>query len=111
MEPKSLATVLPVPDLEQAVAFWRGALGVEPSFVDGDRWAQFDFGGRRIALAGSDRTSDQAGVMLKVDDLEAAASELAGLGAELGPVETGEHELRRTGKAPGGWSFVVYSTK
>jgi hypothetical protein len=111
MEPKSVATVLPVPDLEQGVAFWRAALGVEPTFVDGDRWAQFDLDGRRIALAGSDRSSDQAGVMLKVDDLEAAAAELAEHGVELGPAEEGPHELRRSGKSPGGWSIVVYSPK
>jgi len=111
MKAKSIATVLPVPDLGEAVGFWSAALGVEPTFVDGERWAQFDLEGRRLALAGSDRASEQAGVMVKVEDVEAAAAELAGHGVELGPVEEGPHELRRSGVAPGGFSLVIYAPR
>ena len=38
-----------------AAKVWAALLGVAPTFVDGDRWAQFDVNGKRIALAGTDR--------------------------------------------------------
>ncbi|HEX4183871.1 MAG TPA: hypothetical protein VHY34_11500, partial [Caulobacteraceae bacterium] len=72
MSIEGVATVLPVDDVGAAAKVWTALLGVEPTFVDGDRWAQFDVGGRRIALAGTDRVSNLPGVMLKVVDLEAA---------------------------------------
>ena len=65
MSIESFATVIPVPDLHEAVAFWQQLLGTEPTFVDGDRWAQFDVGGRRISLAGADRFADAPSVMLR----------------------------------------------
>jgi catechol 2,3-dioxygenase-like lactoylglutathione lyase family enzyme len=106
---QSVAPVFPVPDLDAAVTFWTAVLGVEPTFVDGDRWAQFDLDGRRLALAGADRASEQAGVMVKVDDLDRAAEALAALGVALGPPEQGPHEIRRLATAPGGWSLVLYA--
>lgn len=106
---ESFSPVFPVPDLAEAVAFWSAVLGIEPTFVDGDRWAQFDAGGRRLALSGSDRASDAAGVMVKVADLDAAGESLAGLGVEVGPPEQGPHEIRRAATAPGGWSLVLYT--
>jgi catechol 2,3-dioxygenase-like lactoylglutathione lyase family enzyme len=101
--------VFPVPNLDEAVRFWTAALGAEPTFVDGDRWAQFDVGGRRLALAGTDRTSDQAGVMVKVDDLEQAREQLRSQGVETSEPERGAHEIRSTAVAPGGWSIVLYA--
>ena len=50
MAASSFSTVLPVEDLPAAVDYFRALLGVEPTFVDGDNWAQFDVGPRRIAL-------------------------------------------------------------
>jgi catechol 2,3-dioxygenase-like lactoylglutathione lyase family enzyme len=69
MAVEKLSFVLPVDDLAVAVAFWKDLLGMDPTFVDGDRWAQFDHGGARLALAGKDRASDSPGVMLKVRGL------------------------------------------
>lgn len=109
MSVQSIAPVFPVPDLDEAVTFWTAVLRVEPTFVDGDRWAQFDVGGRRLAFAGQDRASDQAGVMVKVDDLERAGEALAALGVVLGPRERGPHEMRCVATAPGGWSVVLYA--
>lgn len=111
MQVQSMATVLPVEDLDRAVSVWKGLLGTEPTFVDGDRWAQFDFDGRRIALAGTDRTSDQACVMLKVDDVSAARDALAAAGLAPGEIEAGPHELRVTADGPGGWPIVLYTPK
>jgi hypothetical protein len=106
-----MATVLPVEDMEAAVSAWKTLLGAEPTFVDGDRWAQFDFDGKRIALAGADRTSDKAGVMLKVADLAAATAALTEAGCNPGEVQEGPHEFRVTAEGPGGWPIVIYTGK
>ncbi len=42
MPVEKLSFVLPVDDLSVAAAFWKELLGGDPTFVDGDRWAQFD---------------------------------------------------------------------
>ncbi len=111
MDVQGVTPVLPVDDVEAAARIWERLLGVAPSFVDGDRWAQFDVAGRRIALAGTDRMSDRAGVMIKVGDLAAArmAAVAAGLGVTA-PRE-GPHEIRCTVTAPGGWPVVLYAAK
>ena len=59
MEVQSIATVLPVDDVAAAARAFAALLGAAPTFVDGDRWAQFDVAGRRVALAGTDRVSDK----------------------------------------------------
>jgi catechol 2,3-dioxygenase-like lactoylglutathione lyase family enzyme len=110
-EAQSIASVLPVPDLEGAVSFWRDVLGVEPTFVDGDRWAQFDLGGRRLALSGTDRVAPMPGVMVKVDDLAAAKASLEASGVEVGETAAGPHESRFVATAPGGWPVVFYAPK
>jgi hypothetical protein len=108
MSTERLSTVLPVDDLAAGVAFWTTALGAGPTFVDGDRWAQFDVGPHRLALAGADRTADVAGVLVKVDDLEATRAGLLAGGLQVGEIETGPHERRCTATAPGGWALTFY---
>ncbi|MBS1885881.1 MAG: bleomycin resistance protein [Actinobacteria bacterium] len=104
----SVTPVLPVPNLAEAVAFWTDALGVPPTFVDGDRWAEFRLGDTKLALAGTDRAADEAGVMLKVDDLDTAADALAAREESLGPRAEGAHEVRAVATAPGGHPVVFY---
>jgi hypothetical protein len=104
----SLTPVLPVYPLAAAVEVWTRLLGVKPTFVDGDRWAQFDVNGRRLALAGTDRVSDLAGVMIKVNDVKAARSAAQSQGLSVGEIDEGPHETRCTATAPGGWSIVFY---
>ena len=111
MDIQGLNPVLPVDDLEAAVAVWSALLGVKPTFVDGDRWAQFDVAGRRLALAGTDRVSTAAGVMIKVDDLAAARATAAGQGLAVGEPETGAHEVRCVVMTPGGWPAIFYQPK
>jgi hypothetical protein len=111
MEIQGITPVLPVDDMAAAVAVWSGVLGVQPTFVDGAAWAQFDVAGKRIALAGTDRTSDKAGVMLKVDDLAAARAAAVGQGLAAGEIREGAHELRCTVTGPGGWPIVLYAPK
>lgn len=111
MDVQGIATVLPVEDVAEAARIWEAVLGVKPTFVDAPRWAQFDVGGRRIALAGTDRTSGKAGLMIKVGDLTAARAAFAAQGLPISEIEEGPHELRCTGQAPGGWPVTLYAPK
>ena len=111
MNIQHFGTVLPVPDLSAAVGAWSAILGIPPRFVDGDAWAQFELAGCRLALAGTDRDSDRAGVMVKVDDLEEARRRAQSLGLEVGPVREGPHETRCSVIGPGGWPILIYSAK
>ena len=111
MDVQAVTPVLPVDDVAAAARIWAALLGVEPTFVDGDRWAQFDVGGRRIALAGTDRVSDQAGVMIRVGDLEAARVAATAAGLPVGEIQEGPHELRCVVTAPGGWPVVLYAPR
>ncbi|MEO1063939.1 MAG: VOC family protein [Actinomycetota bacterium] len=109
MTAEKLSPVVPVDDLDAAVRWWSGVLGLEATFVDGDRWAQFDLGGTRLSLAGSDRSDDRPGILVKVADVEAHRSELVGQGVEVGPIERGPHELRCVVEGPGGAAVTFYS--
>jgi len=111
MDIEGVATVLPVDDVPAAAEVWAVLLGVEPTFVDSQRWAQFDIAGRRIALAGTDRVSNLPGVMLKVADLDAARDRAAGQGLTVGPTQPGPHEDRCLVEAPGGWPVILYSPR
>ena len=111
MDIQGVTPVLPVDDMAQAVQVWSALLGVAPTFVDGDRWAQFDVAGKRIALAGTDRTSDQAGLMIKVADLAEARRAAVGQGLVAGDIQTGPHEIRFVAAAPGGWPVTFYAPK
>src|SRR5438046_1520942 len=66
MDITGVTPVPPVDDVAAAAEVWAALLGVAPTFVDGQRWAQFDVAGKRIVLAGADRVSDRAGLMIKV---------------------------------------------
>ncbi|MBS1677104.1 MAG: bleomycin resistance protein [Actinobacteria bacterium] len=94
MKVEKVATIVPVDDLAPAVASWTELLGVEPTFVDGDRWAQFDVAATRIALAGTDRMSDEVSIMLKVSDIEEAHAASERTGHSVGEIEKGPHERR-----------------
>jgi hypothetical protein len=111
MEILGMASVLPVDDVAAAAKTWTALLGVAPTFVDGERWAQFDIAGRRIALAGTDRVSNLPGLMIKVADVAAGRTRAAGQGLTVGPIEEGPHEQRCLVEAPGGWPLVLYGAR
>ena len=62
--------------------------------MDGDRWAQLDIGDTRLSLAGSDRSSDEVGLLIKVSDARASQLSLIELGFKTGSLVTGNHEER-----------------
>ncbi|GII78199.1 hypothetical protein Sru01_31810 [Sphaerisporangium rufum] len=104
--------LIPVDDLDKALDFYTGGLGLSLRFRDGDRFAMLDAGGVTIALAA--RAEQVAGAVTapsyKVADVPAAAAELAAAGAEVvsGPA-TGPHEIRAVLRDPSGNDFVLYS--
>ena len=94
MKAQSTSVVIPVESMDEAVNQWSALLGVEPTFVDGDRWAQLDIGETRLSLAGSDRSSDEVGLLIKVSDARASQLSLIELGFTTGPLVSGSHEER-----------------
>jgi hypothetical protein len=111
MDVRGFTPVYPMPSLADAVPFYARVLGVEPTYVDGDRWAQFDVRGRRVALCGpADRIAEEPALMVKVAGIEQARRELADAGIGVGEIHVGahEHERRCVVEAPGGWVVMLY---
>jgi hypothetical protein len=109
MNVERLTTVFPTADLPRAVAAWTALLGIEATFVDDNRWAQFDVGSERIALAAEDRVCDVPSVMVKVGDLRAARDEAMAAGIVVGEIECGPHENRCLVEGPDGWPVILYA--
>jgi hypothetical protein len=104
-------TMVPVSDLRAAVKHWTRVLGVDPTFIDGERWAQFDVAGARIALAGTDRATDEVGLMLKVADLDSAVESARAAGLEIGPCVEGPHERRVVATSVGSPPLIFYTSR
>ena len=108
-----VSTVVPTDDLAGALRVWKGLLGVEPTFVDGDRWTQFDVAGARIALSGTDRVHgahDAPALMVRVADLEEARADALAMGLKAGEVTRGPHESRCVVTMPGPCAVILYSS-
>jgi catechol 2,3-dioxygenase-like lactoylglutathione lyase family enzyme len=111
MSAQGLSAAFPVADMAAAVRFVSAVLGAEPTFVDGERWAQFDVNGGRLALAGTDREGETASVMVKVVDLAAALAPLREGGFTVGESVEGPHEVRAQVTGPDGWAAVLYQPR
>ncbi|UGQ11985.1 bleomycin resistance protein [Yinghuangia sp. ASG 101] len=111
MSAQNLSAVFPVADMGAAVKFVSAVLGTQPTFVDGDRWAQFDVNGGRLALSGTDREGDGPSVMAKVADLAAALAPVREAGFDVGDSVEGPHETRARVTGPDGWSAVLYAPR
>jgi predicted enzyme related to lactoylglutathione lyase len=101
----------PVADVGAAVAFYANTFGLAPMFVDGQRFAQLDAGGTRLALAGptEDITDGSAAASFKVSDVEESLQRLIKAGGEVvRPPEHGPHEVRAVARDPWGNLLVVY---
>jgi catechol 2,3-dioxygenase-like lactoylglutathione lyase family enzyme len=109
MNADPLTTVLAVSDMPAAIRAWRSILGAEPTFVDGERWAQFNVGSIRIALAGADQASRAPSLMFKVEDLEAQRARLLEAGVSLSVIQTGPHERYFEAHATDGWRATFYA--
>lgn len=104
----------PVNDLEQAVRFYTGGLGLEVTFTDGGRFAALDTGsGVALALAGDgEDVTGAVAASFKVADVAGALQRLVGAGATVvrGP-EEGPHEIRAVLRDPSGNPFVIYAAR
>ncbi|MEV5964172.1 VOC family protein [Kribbella sp. NPDC051952] len=69
----------PVRDIETAVAFYGGVLGLPHLYTYGDL-AFFDCGGTRLFLSAVDEPGQAAVLYFRVDDIQAAYDELRGRG-------------------------------
>lgn len=105
-----ISPIFPTDDLEQAVDFLAAVLGHAPTFIDGTRWAQFDVGGSRVMLAGTDRESDAPSLSVKVNDLDSTAARLREAGFDVGEPADGPHERRAVIHPDGAfaWTVVLY---
>ncbi|MBF6302189.1 bleomycin resistance protein [Nocardia amamiensis] len=105
-----IGAAYPTDDLATTVALLSAVFGAEPTVVDGDRWAQFDAGGVRVMLAGTDRDDDTPFLAIKVDDLDQTLKGLRAKGFEVGPPITGPHEGRAVLRpTPGSrWHIAIY---
>ena len=76
-----------VADMDKAVAFYEGVLGLKIKFRDKNRWTQFDVNGTAVALAdpseGAVPPGGGATVVLEVDDLAATRAALEKAGAKI----------------------------
>ena len=103
--------LLPTPDLDAALDFYQGILGLALKFRDGDRYAALDAGGTTIALLGpADRDPDAgAAPALRVDSIEARAEQLRAAGWTLDGPHDGGHERRLGLRDPSGNPLVLYA--
>lgn len=107
----TLTTVLAVSDMRAAVEAWRKILGVEPAFVDGERWAQFNMGSARLALAGADQADRAPALMLKSENLDEQRAHLVASGVTVSEIKSGPHELYFEAHATDGWRATFYCAK
>jgi len=106
---KATLMLCPVSGLDEAVSFYRDALGLAVKFRDGERYCAIDAGGYTLGLvAEEERIVDTAAPVFRVDDIERAVSDLLEAGAQLlRAVERGPHERRAVLRAPGGGAVVL----
>lgn len=104
--------VVPVADLDAAIALRTDRLGFSLRFRDGDRWAVLDCGTLSLALAAGADRAGLAGpaLMVRVGDVPDAVRTLAGEGARVvRPAAAGAHETRAVVELPDSTSLVLYS--
>ncbi|MEU1736619.1 VOC family protein [Streptosporangium sp. NPDC020145] len=104
--------LVPVEDMDGAIAFYSGALGLAVRFRDGDRFAALDGGGVTVALVGAAErvAGDVTAPSYRVADVALAVRELTGAGAEVvQEPERGPHEVRAVLRDPSGNVLVLYA--
>lgn len=105
--------LLPVDDMEGALGFYTGVLGLPLRFRDGDRYAALDVGGGTLALLDPSEQAapGEVAIGLKVRDVEAVHGSLVGAGVEIvRPLADTAHERSFAFRAPNGTVLVVYSS-
>ncbi|MFE3838792.1 VOC family protein [Pseudogemmobacter sonorensis] len=103
--------LVPVSDMDRAVAFYSGHFGFRLKFRDGDRYAAFDGGGITLALtAQGESLASSVTFSVQCDDVDAFLAEETCAGVQvLEPVQQGPHERRAVLADADGNPIVVYS--
>lgn len=109
----TLSTLLvPCDDLDAALAFYGGTLGLSSRYRDGDRFAALRHGELTIALAAPKEhlAPDTTLMCFRTSDLDGSIASLTQAGATLvRPTVTGAHEVSALLVDPGGARFSVYA--
>lgn len=102
--------LVPVKEMDEAVAFYTEALGCELRFRDGDRFASLALGELKIGLAApGEHPGEAPALSLRVGSLEDAAARVRAAGADpAGQVTESEHERSLGVADPAGNLFVLY---
>jgi len=77
-------------NMNRAIDFYEGVLGLTLARREGNDWAEFDTGSVRLALSGELAVAPQGGgatVVLGTDDLDALQSELSAKGVKMGSID------------------------
>ncbi|MGE4335667.1 MAG: VOC family protein [Pigmentiphaga sp.] len=100
-------------DVARLSHFYREALGLAPRFADGTRWAEFQAGPSRFALASpAEAPPETRGAMLvfACDTIDALRMNITGHGGViLGERDMGSHGRTLTAADPAGNVFQLYS--
>lgn len=103
--------LLPVEDMEAALAFYTGVLGLPLRFRDGDHYAALDAGGGTLALLDPSEQAvpGEVAIGLRAADVDALHRSLVAAGVEIlsPPTDTG-HERSFAFRAPNGTVLVAY---
>jgi hypothetical protein len=109
IEVQKIATLLESSSWREDVDLLTALLGA-PTFVQEGEWAQFDPLGSRVCVGpAAEGAATSVGLMVKVPDVEAAASWLASQGCEVGEPTLGAHERQVVARAKSGQKIVAYS--
>ena len=102
--------ILPVGDLDAALDFYVGTLGLSLKMRDGDRFAMVETGSVRLSLATESERSAEGGIALgfKVASLQDAADRLRRDGREVPETVEATHEELLEVQDPTGHPLVVY---
>jgi predicted enzyme related to lactoylglutathione lyase len=101
--------LLPTDDMDAAVAFLGGTLGLKQKFRDGDRYCAFEFGGLTLGVvSGEEKVVSATALVLRVEDVPAEADRLMAAGASVvRPLEEGPHEVRAVLRGADGGEIVL----
>lgn len=103
--------LIPVTDIDAALAFYTDAMGFALKFRDGARYAALDGGGVTVALVGPEEqvAGQTISFSLHVEDMDQVLSRARASGASLlRAPQAGPHELRAVLADPDGNPVIFY---
>lgn len=100
-------------DMSQAVDFYISALGLELRFADGERWAEFNAGGAKLALGAPSELpfgADGSVAIFDVDSLESFRGRVVSAGGSIESArDMGDHGSYLAIRDPAGNSLLLFA--